>query len=66
MLTKDMTILELAEKYPETIRIFKAYDHRFNVCICCESLFETVEQVSKKYGIDLEQLIEKINEVRFN
>ena len=62
MLTKDMTILDLAEKHPESVRVFKVYDRRFNVCICCESLFETLEQVCKKYGIDLDKLLTEINE----
>jgi hybrid cluster-associated redox disulfide protein len=62
LIKKDMTILDLAEKHPELIQVFKVYDRCFNVCICCESLFETLEQVCKKYGINLDKLLEEINE----
>ncbi|WP_347490301.1 DUF1858 domain-containing protein [Desulfoscipio sp. XC116] len=62
MLTKDMTILDLAEKHPESLQVFKAYDHCLDVCICCESLFETLERVCDKYGIDLDKLMTEIDE----
>lgn len=62
LIKKDMTILDLAEKHPESVQVFKVYDRRFNVCICCESLFKTLEQVCEKYGINLDKLLEEINE----
>ncbi|MCF8012069.1 MAG: DUF1858 domain-containing protein [Clostridiales bacterium] len=61
MITKDMTILEIAEKYPGSLEVFKIYDERFQTCICCNSLFDTLEQVCSKYGIDLEEILSKIN-----
>lgn len=63
MITKEMTILNIVEKYPEALKVFKVYDELFQVCICCQSLFDTLEQVCDKYGIDLDKVLSDINKV---
>jgi hybrid cluster-associated redox disulfide protein len=65
MITKEMTVLDVVERHTGTIEVFKAYDNRFNVCICCQSLFESLENVCEKYGIDLDNLLAEINAAVF-
>lgn len=53
----EMTVLDVIHRYRNTAAVFRRYDEAAGECICCKSLFETLSDVSKKYGIDLEQLI---------
>lgn len=52
----DMTILEVVSKYRQTEAVFKRYDERAGVCLCCHALFDSLEDLVDKYGLDLEQL----------
>jgi len=59
-ITPDMTVLEVINRYRNTESIFKKYDEQAGVCICCQSLFETLKDVSEKYRIDINGLITEI------
>jgi len=59
-ITPNMTVLEVINRYPDTESVFKKYDEQAGVCICCQSLFETLKDVSKKYDIDLDQLMTEL------
>lgn len=61
MISEDMTILEIVENYPETLPVFKAYDKEYVICICCNSLFDPLDKVAFKYGIDLERMLADLN-----
>ena len=63
MITKDMTILDIVDKFPETIDIFQAYDKKNSTCICCNSLFETLENTASKHNLDLGELLSELNKV---
>jgi hypothetical protein len=39
----DMTILDIVSKYRETEAIFKKYENRAVVCLCCKALFEPLK-----------------------
>ncbi|HID24842.1 MAG TPA: DUF1858 domain-containing protein [Thermoplasmata archaeon] len=60
-ITKDMTIREVIEKYPETALVFSKY----NVgCIgCFAASFETIEDIARVHGTDIEKLVKDLNEV---
>ncbi len=47
-ISADMTVLDIVSKYPETEAIFKSYDEQAGECICCQMLFESVQQVTEK------------------
>jgi len=64
-ITPEMTVLDVVERYPGTESVFKKFDEQAGVCICCQSLFETLRDVSKKYDIDLDQLMTEL-ETRMN
>jgi len=56
-ISPNMTVLEVIDRYRTTESVFKKYDEQAGVCICCQSLFETIKEVSEKYGIDLNGLM---------
>jgi len=52
-----MTILDVVSRWRETEAVFKRYDAQAGECICCQSLFESVEDVARKYHLDLEGFV---------
>jgi hypothetical protein len=61
MLTKDMIILDIVERYESTQDVFHAYDSITGSCIMCEQLFATLAKMSEYYGIDTEKLLAELN-----
>jgi len=59
----EMTVLDVISRYKGSEAIFKKYDEQAGVCICCEALFETLEDVAEKYGIELERLLTDLEAV---
>ncbi len=59
MIEKDMTIGELLEKFPDKADILlEAGMH----CLGCPaSQMETLEEACSVHGIDVEELVEKLN-----
>lgn len=62
MLTKEMIILDIVEKYPETEEVFRSYDDYAGKCTMCYNLFDSLEDFSLEYKIDLNDLMIKLNE----
>ena len=58
-----MTVLDIVSRYRETEAVFKAWDRRAGVCICCQALFETLQTVADRYGLDLDRLTAELNAV---
>lgn len=59
--TKDMNILEIAQKYPESIEIF----HKYGLgCLgCAAARFENLEAGAKVHGYDPDAMVADINAV---
>ncbi len=58
-ITKDMTIMEVVNKHPQSIKVF--YQHGL-FCIGCSVAYrESVEQGAQAHGIDVEQLMKELN-----
>ena len=53
----DMTILDVVSRYRQTEAVFKQYDEKAGVCLCCQALFHPLKDVADKYGLDLEELM---------
>ena len=53
----EMTVLDVISKYKKTEAVFKLYDKQACECICCQALFETLQDVAKKYDFSLEKLL---------
>jgi len=60
MLNKDMTILNIVADYPVTEDIFRTYDDLAGKCTMCHNLFDTVEEFSVIYNIDLDDLMDRL------
>ena len=60
-ITAAMTLLDIVSIYPETEVVFKTYDEQVGECLCCQRLFETVEQIAEKYKLDLAEILAKLN-----
>jgi len=59
-ITKDMSILEVVQKYPDTVAVFA---NAGMGCIgCAASHFENIEQGALAHGIDIDALIEGLND----
>lgn len=59
MLTKEMSIMEVVQKYPETIAVFQEFGMG---CIgCAAAHFETIEQGANAHGMDIPALMEALN-----
>ncbi len=60
-ITKDMNIIEVVQKYPDTIGVFM---YAGMGCFGCHvAQFETVEEGAMAHGIDVDALVDALNEV---
>jgi hybrid cluster-associated redox disulfide protein len=59
-ISKDMTIQEVVESNPETIRVF--LEHGLHCIGCAVARFENIEQGAMAHGIDVDALIKDLNE----
>lgn len=60
-ITKDMSIIEVVQKYPQTVEVFRNYGMG---CLgCAAARFENIEQGASAHGIDINALIEALNKV---
>ncbi|MDA8441022.1 MAG: DUF1858 domain-containing protein [Peptococcaceae bacterium] len=61
MITGDMSITDVVEKYPQTVDVFLRYGmHCFG---CMAARFENLEQGALAHGIDVQNLLKDINSV---
>jgi len=56
-----MTVLDIVSRHRQAEAVFRAWDGRAGECICCQALFDTVQQVADRYGLDLSRLIDELN-----
>jgi len=59
-ISSDMTILDIVSRYRSTESVFKKYDDTAGVCLCCQALFDPLNEVADKYGLDLNLLIDDL------
>lgn len=58
----DMTVLDVIHRYRNTEAVFKKYDEKAGVCICCQALFKTIGEVAEKYGLNLGQFLSELED----
>lgn len=61
MIKKEDKILDIVSDYPQTEEIFKPYDEIVGKCVMCNHLFETVEEFSEMYDLNMEELLKNLN-----
>ena len=60
----EMTVLDVVSQCRDTQSVFKRYDAQAGECICCQSLFDSVQDVALKYHLDTEGLMAEREAVR--
>jgi hypothetical protein len=56
-ISAEMTILDIVGRYRNTEAVFRAWDERAGVCLCCQALFDPLDEVAARYGLDLEAML---------
>ncbi len=62
MLREDMKVIDIVYRYPHTEAVFKRYDSRLGGCVMCSHIFDTLNELTKRYDFDLAQLIKELEE----
>jgi len=62
----EMTVLDVVSRYRKTEAVFRRYDSLAGECICCQTLFEPLRDVAKKYNLDLKRLLADLEAVRLD
>ena len=58
-ITKEMSIFDVIEKYPETLEVFSKYNLP---CIgCAAAHFENIEAIAKEFDIDIKKFLKDLN-----
>lgn len=58
-ITKEMGIIDVVQKYPQTLEVFQKYGLG---CIgCAAARFENLEAGAKVHGIDVDDFIKDLN-----
>jgi hybrid cluster-associated redox disulfide protein len=59
VIAKNMSIIEVVQKYPKTVEVFRNYGMG---CLgCAAARFENIEQGATAHGIDVEALVADLN-----
>lgn len=59
-ITKEMSISEIVEKYPQTVDVFMK--HGMGCLGCAAARFENLAQGAMAHGIDTDKLVADLNE----
>jgi hypothetical protein len=49
-ITPEMTVLEILCQHRQTEQVFRRYDAAAGVCLCCQALFDSLEELAQKYS----------------
>jgi hypothetical protein len=63
MFNKKTRVLDWVEQYPATEDTFRAYDELVGVCILCQCLFESIEEIEAEYHVDLQPMYEQLKKI---
>lgn len=58
-----MTLLDVLSRCRQSEAVFRRYEAQAEACLCCEALFDTLEQVAEKYHLDLGRLLDDLQEM---
>jgi len=58
----SMTVLDVVSKNESTVEIFNSYNDMAGECICCNALFETVNDIIRKYNINSEEFLLRLKD----
>jgi hybrid cluster-associated redox disulfide protein len=58
-ITKEMSIVEVVQQYPQTVQVFR--DYGMGCLGCAAARFENIDQGAAAHGIDITALIDALN-----
>lgn len=58
-ITKEMSIIEIVQKYPQTVEVFRK--HGMGCLGCSAARFENLEQGASAHGINIEAIVADLN-----
>jgi len=61
MITGEMNITEIVERFPQTVDVF--LQHGMHCFGCMAARFENLQQGAAAHGIDVERLLKDLNKV---
>lgn len=61
-ITPQTTVLDIVSAHKQTETIFRSYDQRAGECVLCNALFETLEGLARKYGLDLQEILTRLRQ----
>lgn len=64
VITPEMILLDIVEKYAASKNIFQKYDAAAGECILCYNLFEPLKNIIFKYNLDAEKLLFELNSLQ--
>ena len=59
-ITADMSIIEVVQKYPDTVGVFMR--HGLGCIGCALARFENIRQGAEAHGIDVDALVKDLNQ----
>ena len=62
-ISPEMTVLEVIHRHRQAETVFKKYDEQAGACICCQALFDTLEEIAGKYNLGLKGLLLELEAV---
>jgi hypothetical protein len=63
IIAPEMTILDILSRYRHTEAVFKRYEEKAGVCLCCHALFDSLEDLADKYCLNLEEIMTDLKKV---
>ncbi len=60
-ITEDMTIEDVLDKYPQTVKVFT--ELQVPCLVCGEPLWDTIKEASERYNVELSILLKRLNEI---
>ena len=58
-ITKEMSIIDIVQQYPQTVEVFASYG--LGCLGCAAARFENLSQGANAHGIDADELLEALN-----
>ena len=58
-ITENMTVEEVLERYPETVKVFT--ELKIPCLVCGEPLWGTIKETAERYNVELSTLLDCLN-----
>jgi len=59
-LLSSMTLLQIIELGPDTVKVFRQYEQITGSCLLCNNLFDSLESVASQYSLKVDDFINSL------